>query len=109
MPGMDGTGPLGYGPGTGGGFGRCHGRRLDRSRGYSAGYATAQYESRRTAQEDEPIPQPDPVHDDKLLAELAEVKERSVTLEKKLTDLTKMIQGPAKPDSEKSAKAVKPH
>ena len=33
MPRMDGTGPLGYGPGTGGGFGHC-GKHAFSRRGY---------------------------------------------------------------------------
>ena len=47
MPGMDGTGPLGQGPMTGGGFGRCNpnadpaaygGRGMGRGRGYRRYY-----------------------------------------------------------------------
>ena len=37
MPGYDGTGPLGRGPMTGGGFGRCTGYG-GRGYGYGAGY-----------------------------------------------------------------------
>jgi hypothetical protein len=48
MPGFDRTGPMGYGPMTGGGFGRCgDGRRVGFGRGAGRGYGRGRGACRR--------------------------------------------------------------
>jgi len=112
MPGMDGTGPLGYGPGMGGGFGRCgFGRRSGCSRRYIAGHATAAFESQRTpeATHNEPETHRESAFGGRMLAELDEVKDRSAALEEKLTELTKAVQAFVETEFSKARKAEKPH
>lgn len=82
MPGMDGTGPYGKGPVTGGGFGRCTKTRGSGGRGCA-------HMPRRTKCEDvyseEYI---DDAHDS---GEIEDLKQRNKELEEKLDDLAAAI------------------
>ena len=95
MPGMDGTGPLGQGPGTGGGFGRCgRGRGFVRSRGIMTGFAMA---SQNDTLQDNPNIETEKgsekelAHDESLVAELHALREQSAALEEKVSGLTKLV------------------
>ena len=113
MPGMDGTGPFGNGPGTGGGFGRCgYGRGSGRGRRNAAGYASAAFQSYRPSEGahiDEPAAQEESAFSGRVLDELSEVKDRSAALEEKLAELTKAVQALARPASGNAGKTAKPH
>jgi hypothetical protein len=110
---MDGTGPIGLGPGTGGGYGRCAGgRRFGRGRMFSGGYYDAPqgYSGRRTAYEPEEetgrAQEKDRV--DSLFTDLSQIRERAAALEDKLSELTNMVKKLADSKQSEPAKTTKP-
>jgi hypothetical protein len=83
MPGLDGTGPRGYGPLTGGGFGPC-GRGLAFRRGFGRGFGLR---GPRGFQTTEPINLTKEEQKKILEAELKEIEAEKQEIEKRLKEL----------------------
>lgn len=89
MPGFDGTGPAGRGPGTGGGFGPCGAARIDvgnfRGSGYARGGGRRSTGRARRWSYGMPGPEDEKVllkeQIERLKSELAETEQRITDLE----------------------------
>ncbi len=111
MPGMDGKGPLGQGPGTGSGFGRC-GRRFGTKHGFASGYAACRHDSvsvQHTAHEThEATRENKPVYDDTFAEGLEALWQKASSLEEKVSELSNLLQCQNTREVKKQKKSTKP-